>query len=352
MSYDYIGKGKIKGRGNYTWETYPKKPYKIKLTEKNSILGETANKNWVLLADYCDKSLIRTAFMLEISKACGLKHSIIYHYVDLYLNEKYEGVYILTEQVERNEWCIDISKDGFIIEHDGYYKKEPLYFITSTKSYPYTFKYPDSDKDIKDGDDSFNFIKSFMNCFESVLYSDNFKDPTNGYCQYIDVNSFAKWYIKMELLANWDPNTFYVLSDRTSKLEMYPLWDAEWSIGNSDMENGGWIIGLGEPMPFNKIVHRDQRYFERLFQDENFRKIIKKEWSQAKNKIPLTLSNLRNLASSLEKAQQGNFSRWPILGSYVSVEIIKFDTWQEEVDYVFDFFEKRVRWFDSYVNNF
>jgi hypothetical protein len=51
-------KGKIKGRGNYTWN-YPKKPYKIKFDEKQSVFGFPENKDWVLLADYCDKSLMR-----------------------------------------------------------------------------------------------------------------------------------------------------------------------------------------------------------------------------------------------------------------------------------------------------
>ena len=44
---------KIKGRGNTTW-ALPKKPYKIKFDEKTSLLGEPADKEWVLLANYTD----------------------------------------------------------------------------------------------------------------------------------------------------------------------------------------------------------------------------------------------------------------------------------------------------------
>ena len=60
--------GKIKGRGNYSWREYPKKPYKIKFSEKQSPFGFPENKDWVLLAEYCDKSLLRTAYMCEVSK--------------------------------------------------------------------------------------------------------------------------------------------------------------------------------------------------------------------------------------------------------------------------------------------
>ena len=73
-------KGKIKGRGNYTWN-YPKKPYKIKFDEKQSVFGFPENKDWVLLADYCDKSLMRTAYMCEISSALGVNYPLRYRHV-------------------------------------------------------------------------------------------------------------------------------------------------------------------------------------------------------------------------------------------------------------------------------
>jgi hypothetical protein len=45
--------GRAKGRGNATWG-YDKKPYKIKFDEKQGLLGFAPNKDWVLLAEYCD----------------------------------------------------------------------------------------------------------------------------------------------------------------------------------------------------------------------------------------------------------------------------------------------------------
>ena len=48
----------VRGRGNSTWE-FPKKAYKIKFDERQSLLGMTSAKEYVLLAEYVDKSLIR-----------------------------------------------------------------------------------------------------------------------------------------------------------------------------------------------------------------------------------------------------------------------------------------------------
>ena len=56
----------IKVRGNAT-AYYPKRPYKLKLPKKANLLSEdplnateNKDKNWVLLAGYCDKPLLRT----------------------------------------------------------------------------------------------------------------------------------------------------------------------------------------------------------------------------------------------------------------------------------------------------
>ena len=48
----------IKGRGNSTW-ALPQKPYRLKFNEKVSLLDEPADKSWVLLANYYDKTQLR-----------------------------------------------------------------------------------------------------------------------------------------------------------------------------------------------------------------------------------------------------------------------------------------------------
>ncbi|MBR0303934.1 MAG: CotH kinase family protein, partial [Clostridia bacterium] len=57
-SVEYNGAIQIKGRGNTSW-TMPKKPYRIKLDKKADLFGLGANKNWVLISNYLDESLLR-----------------------------------------------------------------------------------------------------------------------------------------------------------------------------------------------------------------------------------------------------------------------------------------------------
>ena len=342
--------GRAKGRGNATWG-YDKKPYKIKFDQKQSFFGLTANKDWVLLAEYCDKSLMRTAYMCELAQTVGLPYPIHYHHVQLYLNGKYSGMYVLTDQVEKKGGRVDIEDDGFLFENDNYFWEEPVNFMTDRRQYWYTFKYPDpEDGEIAAGDENYNFIKGFMNDFEAALYGDAFKDPANGYRKYIDVQSFAKWFLVQELIANLEPNMYYVLPSRNSKLQIGPVWDAEWSLGLAYREDeyASWAALPTEPDP-DQAIWSKWKYFGRLFEDPYFVNAVRTEWNKLKPHIPAFKEKMTALAEGISEGQVMNFQKWNIFGWHVSVGLVRFDTWEEEVKYVSDFFDHRVQWLDAYL---
>ena len=343
--------GRVKGRGNATWG-YDKKPYKIKFDEKQGFFGLTANKDWVLLAEYCDKSLMRTAYMCELAQTVGLPYPIHYHHVQLYLNGQYHGMYVLTDQVEKKKGRVDIEDDGFLFEHDNYFWDEPLNFRTERREYWYTFKYPDpEDGEITEGDDNFLFITNFMNDFEAALYGDDFKNPTTGYRKYIDVQTFAKWFLVQELVANLEPNMYYVLPSRKDKLQVAPVWDAEWSLGLAYREDeyAGWAGLPAQPDRYQAIWSK-WKYFGRLFEDPYFVDVVRNEWETLKPMIPAFQDKMAYVAEGISKDQVRNFEKWGTLWWHVSVGLVRFDTWEEEVSYVSEFFKDRVVWLDNYLS--
>ncbi|MDR0699308.1 MAG: CotH kinase family protein [Tannerella sp.] len=337
----------IRGRGNATWESYPKKPYRIKLDEKSEILGMPADKDWVLLAEYCDKSMIRNACSFELSQLVGLPWTPRYRHVEVFLNGEYNGVYMLCEHVKVAKNRANIEDDGYLIENDNYWDREPMWFTTERTGVHYTFKYPDTD-DFSEGDETYNFIKNYMDAFENALFGSNFKNADQGYRKYADARYFAKWYLLQEALGNIDTNPYYVLESRSGKLKMYPVWDFEWSLGLAAAGTEGWAK---PPVvsPVDKFYRKD-RYFSRMFEDPYFTNIIKEEWRVMKEeRLPVLKENVKNKAESLKYAQKNNFNRWEILGEYTSVGLTKFETWQEEVDYAVDFLNKRIVWLDSEI---
>ena len=100
----------IKGRGNYSW-SFQQKPYNLKLAEKTDLLGMGSAKKWVLVPTYSDKTLLRNFITLNLAVDMGMQNSPEAKFVDVYINGKYNGLYVLTEkiQIHKNRVNIDVN---------------------------------------------------------------------------------------------------------------------------------------------------------------------------------------------------------------------------------------------------
>jgi hypothetical protein len=131
-------RGNVKVRGNWT-TTYSKKPLRIKFDEKQSVMGLNGGaemKNWLLLAEYKDGSMLRDKASLQMARGilgADKLYAADTQLVDVVVNGNYWGVYLLTEQQQVNPNRIDITdpeKDyqgtdiGYFMEFDGYFYNE------------------------------------------------------------------------------------------------------------------------------------------------------------------------------------------------------------------------------------
>ncbi|MEC3881480.1 CotH kinase family protein [Parapedobacter sp. 10938] len=334
---------RIKGRGNATW-TYEKKPYKLKLDSKAPMLGMEEAKDWILLANYCDKTLLRTSIAFELSRLMGFPWTPDDRFVEVVLNGEYLGNYQLTEAIEQGSNRIDIPKTGFVFERDGYYEQEPKYFVSASRGYGYSFKNPDPEDELSD--DQWHYIKNYVDAFESVLASETFADPQHGYPSYIDVSSFARWFIFQNILANMDTNVYLIKEDANdAKLSMGPVWDFEWSIGI------GWYDGV-RPRPADYYVWESNAfYYDRLLQDPEFKANVKAMWNSLDVRDAI-LQHIDEATSLLEKSQELNFKRWDIMNTRVSVGGIPMGSYEKEVEVDRQFFINHMNWLDGQIANY
>ncbi|MBR6885885.1 MAG: CotH kinase family protein, partial [Bacteroidales bacterium] len=86
---------KIRGRGNSTWDRYPKKPYYIKLGTKADLYGTGKSKKWVLLANWMDRTLLRNQVAFHAASLTSLDWTPSGGFVELYLDGKDLGIYWL-----------------------------------------------------------------------------------------------------------------------------------------------------------------------------------------------------------------------------------------------------------------
>jgi hypothetical protein len=330
---------RIRGRGNATWN-YPKKPYKLKLNKESDLLGMGEDKDWTLLANYCDKSLMRTGIAFRLSELLGFPWTPKARFVELVLNGEYLGNYQLAESITQGSKRVNIPKDGYLIERDGYYQQEPVWFVT-LRNYGYSFKNPDTDvlTEVQ-----LNCIRDYLNEFETVLASDRFNDPEIGYLRYIDRESFVRWFLFQQILANMDTNVYLTKEDAgDSRLFMGPVWDFEWSIGI------GWYDGP-RPRPANYFVWNSNAfYYDRLLQDPGFISAVKARWQQ----MNVTQDILRHIDETEELLQQSqtlNFRRWDILNTRVSAGGIPLGSFEKEVACDREFFINHINWLNAAIN--
>ena len=108
---------KIRGRSNSTWG-HPKKPFQIKLNDKNSFLGMPEDKKWLFLAEYSDKTLLRNRLVFELGRLSSLDWTQSGRFAEVYINDLYNGTYNITQKVEEGKHRVDIGEGRFLLEID------------------------------------------------------------------------------------------------------------------------------------------------------------------------------------------------------------------------------------------
>ncbi|MEO6916346.1 MAG: CotH kinase family protein, partial [Chitinophagaceae bacterium] len=245
----YDGAIQIKGRGNSTW-FQPKKPYKIKLASKSKLLGMSSDKEWVLLANYLDKSLLRNKVGFELGKRFNMTYTPKSRFVEVFLNGSYLGNYLLLENIKVSSERLNINQmdvanpndslGGFLTQVDA--RLDGTTWFTSYRDVPFVMQTPDvlPERNLQ-------YIKNFINKIEAKIYSYQF-NPVTGYAADLDIDKFVDWYLINEVMATNDAcfySSVYMFRDRGGKLTMGPLWDFDLSSGNVNyghVNPEGWAL--------------------------------------------------------------------------------------------------------------
>lgn len=304
---------RIKGRGNSTWDN-PKKPFKIKFDERVSLLGMKNAKEYVLLAEYTDKTLMRNYVAHKLASMLEVGYTLDTRFVEVYLNGVYEGFYLLTEQVEtdKNKLSIEAAIDidsGFLIELEaddrvGAEGVEDIHWIRANNK-NYVIKSPDTE-DYTENElrDKAKSIKDYLLAFEASITNDTYED-------YIDVESFIDYFIVQELTKNVDSgySSVYSFKDANGKLTMGPLWDFDISLGNGDYFDS-------TPQGFHAYGYN--QWFTMLFDQDSFKQAYINRYNEIyETYLPILLESILKVRENTLEARELNFTRWQIMGHYV-----------------------------------
>lgn len=329
----------IAGRGNSTW-SYPKKPYKIKFPKKIALLGMPAGKTFSLLANYCDKSLMRTALGFTVGRVLQQPWVPDSRFVELVLNGTHLGTYQLTESVKVSDSRVQLGETGFMVEYDNHYYQAAYSFHTGVLDYPIAFKYPDENLDTA----ILEYVRRFFNEWEEALCARDYLE-NRRWADYIDMESFVKWYYQKNLLQMEECNRYYLKNDTTSqsRLCMGPLWDFEWCLGT------GLYYDSIRPSPKHRM--EDKLYFARIAKDSMFMAEVAKLHSIYRNTVrDSVLEMFDQLTAQLDYSQAENFKIWPILDKQVSIGAYPLGSWEAEVACDRQFFLNHLDYLDQQLS--
>ena len=360
---------------------FEKKSYGVETWDANNedidtdLGGFPEEEDWILYGPFSDKSLIRNVLIFQLSNAIGMYGSRTDFY-ELTINDKFLGTYVLMEKIKRDKNRVNISKNldedisgGYIIKID----KPPDEGYTSANSFSskfdtrgsyvgaseikFLYTYP---KSSEISNDQKNYIKNYLNDFEEALLSSNFQDPELGYQKYIDIDSFVDFLILNEISKNIDAYRIstFMHKDKNQKLKMGPIWDFNLGFGNVNYCDAE--ITSGWSYKFNDVCGGDNWkvpfWWNRLFEDPAFVSKLKNRWSDLRTNI-LSDQNLQDRIDEItnflieHNAPRRNFDKWTIIGKYVWPNNYIGNNYGEEISYLKNWLEKRVKWMDEEINS-
>ena len=300
---DYTGKTEVKGRGNSTWG-YPKKPYRLKLNKKAEICGLGKAKNYVLLANHLDPTLMLNSVAFKIGRLLELPFTNHAIPVDVVLNGIYKGSYLLTEQIEVKENRVDLDENNSVMwELDSYWDDEPKFKSTA-------FNLPVMVKDPDLTTEQFEYWKKDFNAFTTQFA----KEPLEGnsYVDMIDIESVAKFLITFNLVHNMEinhPKSVFLHKEGNGKYVMGPIWDFDWAY---DYEGTSNHFGrYNTPLFSSSMNGVGTAFFQRFLQDSRVKTIYKRTWQDFKNnKLDALLQYVDDYAVMLKPSVERNSELW------------------------------------------
>ena len=272
-SPDSSGRCTIKGRGNSTW-SQDKRPYNLNLKQENILLGLNSCRKYALIANFWDSTQTRQYYAFKTAERLGLPYTPQTVFVNLYLNGRYQSLYLLTQRLNVKGGTVQITDldkankkanpklgaglpetvvmdtddddhdalayawenepdnltGGYLLEFQARYEKEDVWFKTDTLHI--SFKSPETPSV-----GEYEYISDYVREAEKALYSEDWTNPDTGLSvfDYFDMDSWARMYLIQDFFVQSDDEyySFFFYKKADSPL-LYcgPVWDFDLCLGN------------------------------------------------------------------------------------------------------------------------
>lgn len=272
---------------------YPKSSYAVHLVDAGGadtdapLMGLRNDNSWILDAMYIDQARMRNRLATDIWNSFNnvpyiasepTAHNGTRGYMtEVFLNNKYVGIYCLTEKVDRKQLQVkkqygDIYKANDWTSQTDFYSVAPFDNTLDTWG-GWELEYPDlGDTPAPD----WSYLYKIVN-FISTSTDEEFSSQVKNK---VDINNMVDYFIFMnitEAFDNQNKNTFFSFYDyRNAGAFFYSVWDLDGSLGRSAGGNykANDVLGAGNNFLLQRLIKLNP---------ENFKGLLKSRWNSLKN---------------------------------------------------------------------
>jgi hypothetical protein len=353
-------RGEIKYRGMSSYGAglkYGAMPYKINLNERVDLLGMGEGKKWLLLPNFLDKSAVRQFLGMGLGQLLmGDRYFVPQvEYVELYLNDEYQGLYLLAESIEPGKGRMDL-KGGYVEEDE----EIPFLVTMNTAWYPALawnggrgngvsmFAIDDAARDcVEDRMVQTTFSMEWPKLLTDVSASqadyvkrslaDLYAGAQDGKALAelnLDVGSAVDYFLFNDVVYNtaMGKGDVYMYRKAGGKITMGPVWDMDKIL----------LVNVGEG--FTRPPTCDNTLYRHLLKNDEFRELLlsRMKWF-AQEIVPLIDAAiegwrenavLRQAVTQNEEKYQTYGVRYDDLDVYQHEPVVRLGSWDEHLDYI------------------
>ena len=302
----------IRGRGNYTWIGFDKKPYRLKLDAKAPLMGMKKSKHFALLAHADDNlGFMRNVFGFSLSRKFGLPWTPATQPLEVVLNGQYIGLYWLTETIRVDSDRVNVIEQedlattdvdgGWLVEIDNY-DTDPHVTVITTGDYPVWFTYK-SPEELSTEQET--YLQSQMTAINTAVMAGDY----NAFSDLVDPDCLARYFMVQQLMQDRESfhGSCYLNRQRgqASRWMFGPVWD----FGNAFEDGTGDNPTFIGPSQFYQV------WINEIYEMPEFQTVVKSVWQG----LDLTwcddiIRENRAVAESIVDAAKADARRWPQYG--------------------------------------
>ena len=332
----------LQGRGSTSWDLDHKKSFSLRLKKAQNLLGLGKNKNWNLIGNAYDRSLIKNVTFNEMARQIGIAYQPSMQNVNLYVDGKYQGVYTLSSKISRNKNRVALKGGDFFYRLDPPEPENPIKY-ESTAWFADGLEYPAADLLYPQTPSPQEFEQASEILQNFITARDDPSVPGLG--DICDLEELAKYYWMQEISMNFDAcsrSTYFYYKHSDAKVHFGPIWDMDLTLGSPYTKEH---VDFSTPEGW-KI--RNLGWYVPLFERPEFESAVKDAYFNGGVREAL-LAGADEFDRQREALGEDAYLNFLFYGSPITygVSMDYGDNYDDYCDRMIEFYRKRAEWIDA-----